>query len=437
MNDKASKTHIFLGPTVSAKQAMAILPAICHPPIAQGDVIRMCQWHNVERLVIIDGYFLEKPSVTHKEILWALSHGIEVHGASSMGALRAAELASFGMRGRGKIFEYYRDTPLAGDDEVALLHADEDFRYAAITAPLINLRFTAAALIESGQLRGDQTSLWLNALAALPFQARTNDAIRKSAATYWDTSESEAERLIHEYFVDQKAIDARTVLATLASDPCDGNPTANLACSKHGFVETNAWRNLFLSVAAEPEDLSDEEEQVLATIRDDPHRYVALKVEAQLLAAIGLSARVGDTADADQWLETWIELHDFANAGEAERALKHAGLSSIRLERLVHDEAQFELVDRLTRQTLRRKMVDQLRLSGTYAEIVSSLSVTKCHDTPARQSYDFETFQRLYLWPHDHDRTLELLDFDGGDALRDYVITRINAVGPPPNQKRQ
>ena len=51
---------------------------------------------------IIDGVFLDVASVWHREILWALSQGVHVFGAASMGALRAAELDGFGMRGVGR-----------------------------------------------------------------------------------------------------------------------------------------------------------------------------------------------------------------------------------------------------------------------------------------------------------------------------------------------
>lgn len=49
------------------------------------------------------------PAVWHKELLYTLQEGVEVCGASSMGALRAAELESFGMLGVGVIFQAYRD----------------------------------------------------------------------------------------------------------------------------------------------------------------------------------------------------------------------------------------------------------------------------------------------------------------------------------------
>ena len=51
--------------------------------------------------------------------------GVHVFGAASMGALRAAELDGFGMRGIGRIYAAYRDgywpgydEPFEDDDEV-------------------------------------------------------------------------------------------------------------------------------------------------------------------------------------------------------------------------------------------------------------------------------------------------------------------------------
>ena len=50
---------------------------------------------------IVDGFFHQQPSVWHREILYALSQGVPVFGGASMGALRAAELADYGMTGVG------------------------------------------------------------------------------------------------------------------------------------------------------------------------------------------------------------------------------------------------------------------------------------------------------------------------------------------------
>ena len=76
---------IFTGPTLSAVDARMVLEADYRPPAAEGDVYRAAQAHP-HLIGIIDGYFERIPAVWHKEILWAMSHGIHVFGAGSMGA---------------------------------------------------------------------------------------------------------------------------------------------------------------------------------------------------------------------------------------------------------------------------------------------------------------------------------------------------------------
>ena len=79
-------------------------------------------------------------AVWHKEILLALERGIEVWGAASMGALRAAELAPFGMRGVGAIYRAFARGALVADDEVAVAHLPAAQGYRAVSDALVNLR---------------------------------------------------------------------------------------------------------------------------------------------------------------------------------------------------------------------------------------------------------------------------------------------------------
>lgn len=100
MNEVQVKTIVFSGPSISRDAVEAVQGVEWQAPVSQGDVYRAAQTAP-DVIAIIDGYFEGVPSVWHKEILWAMSRGIHVFGASSMGALRAAELHSFGMRGCG------------------------------------------------------------------------------------------------------------------------------------------------------------------------------------------------------------------------------------------------------------------------------------------------------------------------------------------------
>jgi hypothetical protein len=92
------------------------------------------------------------PTVWHKEILWAMAQGIHVYGSASIGALRAAELHSFGMVGIGRIFEAYRDGILTDDDEVAVLHGPEELGYPALTEAMVNICATLDNAVAEGIL---------------------------------------------------------------------------------------------------------------------------------------------------------------------------------------------------------------------------------------------------------------------------------------------
>ena len=131
--------YVFLGPTLPVEQARSILDAEYLPPVKMGDVYSLMK-EQPRAIGIIDGVFEQVPAVWHKEILYAMSHGVRVYGASSMGALRAAELCSFGMEGVGRIFESFRDGVLEDDDEVAVTHASAEFGYRQTSEAMVNIR---------------------------------------------------------------------------------------------------------------------------------------------------------------------------------------------------------------------------------------------------------------------------------------------------------
>lgn len=135
---------VFVGPTVSVDECRQVLDATYLPPVSQGDVYRAAL-DQPRAVGIIDGFFERVPAVWHKEILWAMAQGVHVFGAASMGALRAAELAPFGMTGVGRIFEAFRDGHLEADDEVAIVHADAGAGYAVASVALVDIRATLAA----------------------------------------------------------------------------------------------------------------------------------------------------------------------------------------------------------------------------------------------------------------------------------------------------
>ena len=152
-------------------------PAIdWRPPAAAGDLLALMAEHP-DRVVLIDGYFDARPAPWHKEILMLIEQGIPVIGAASMGALRAAELAAFGMIGIGRIFEAYHAGRLTADDEVAVLHAPAALGWRPLTEPLVNVRANLLGAVRVRAIDAAAARLYLDTARRLNFRDRTWDAI--------------------------------------------------------------------------------------------------------------------------------------------------------------------------------------------------------------------------------------------------------------------
>jgi ribosomal protein S12 methylthiotransferase accessory factor len=207
------KAVIFAGPSLPPRLRPADPRLDWRPPARQGDLYRA----TLERPAIIgliDGYFEVVPSVWHKEILWAMAEGIHVYGAASTGALRAAELAAFGMRGIGKIFEAFRDGILEDDDEVAILHGPAELGYPALTESLVNIRATLECAVVGGILDEDEVKRLIAAGKAWFYKKRDWDALLTLGANPAPPSEALADRL-RGARVDQKRIDALEMVAAV------------------------------------------------------------------------------------------------------------------------------------------------------------------------------------------------------------------------------
>ena len=132
------KRKIYAGSTAKTKSGNENIEIV--GPIRFGDIIKDANM-NLEVVGIADGVFMQDSSVWPKEIIHAINNGMMVFGSSSMGALRAVELERYGMVGVGKIYEVYRTGEIDGDDEVAILHDQQDENELVNTSiPLVNLR---------------------------------------------------------------------------------------------------------------------------------------------------------------------------------------------------------------------------------------------------------------------------------------------------------
>lgn len=289
---------IFGGPSLALGEASALPDVTWLPPVRHGDVYRAVSLLRPRAIGIVDGYFQWVPSVWHKEILWALHQGVHVFGAASMGALRAAELAPFGMRGVGRIYEAYRDGVLAGcgdeafedDDEVAVVHGPPESGYAVGSEAMVNIRCTLAQAERAGLISSAVRGKLIAIAKSLFFPERTYDSVlAEGRAAGIDAAALGAlEGWLPSGRVNQKRMDALAMIEAmrelLASDP----PPMRAPFT---FEHTTLWERAV--AALQPATAHNAEEiQALEELRLDGTRFHDLRLEVlrSLLAASDVHA---------------------------------------------------------------------------------------------------------------------------------------------------
>ncbi|RAS10491.1 TfuA-like protein [Ensifer adhaerens] len=218
---------VFVGPTLPDARNAADKSVLILPPAVQGDVLRAVEG-GATAIGLIDGNFENVAPVWHKEILYALSLGVQVFGAASMGALRAAECAPFGMVGIGEIYRQYAEGARVDDADVALIHGPAELGYLPLTLPLVNVDATLKRL--------SQTQALAPALIAL-MGATASARVALPAGT--DPARLTA--LLASEYVDQKGIDARHLLDALRHTPTQ----RTVATQGWKFNSTSMWKRLF------------------------------------------------------------------------------------------------------------------------------------------------------------------------------------------------
>jgi hypothetical protein len=230
---------VFTGPTLPPTEAREVLDALYLPPASEGDVYRAAL-KGPRAIGIIDGYFENVPAVWHKEILYAMARGIRVFGSASMGALRSAELAAFGMEGVGAIFEAYRDGILEDDDEVAVIHGPAELGFPMLSEAMVNIRRTLSDAHGEDVISSlSRTRLELIA-KALPYRERAYHAILShgAAAGLPEDDLSRFKAWLPSGRCDQKREDALLMLRVMREVSKRDEPPLEVA---YHFEHTTLW----------------------------------------------------------------------------------------------------------------------------------------------------------------------------------------------------
>lgn len=210
-------SYVFAGSTLDSADVSGFGDLTFLPPVEQGNIYALLE-SGPTAIGIVDGRFHDVPSVWHKEILWALHRGVRVYGAGGMGALRAAELHRFGMRGIGWVFESFRDGTLEDNDEVAV--GGRGAAFPPASEPMVDIRRTLEAACAAGVI-SDATRVSLTSMAKnLYYPSRNYGALVQAGR---NGAVPAGELLAFESWlpgnkVDQLKQDALEMLATMSEE---------------------------------------------------------------------------------------------------------------------------------------------------------------------------------------------------------------------------
>jgi hypothetical protein len=370
---------VFLGPTLPRADAAAALHAIIPrldaiavleanflPSARQGDVFRAVRTHRPCAIGLIDGVFLDVPAVWHREILWALSEGVHVFGAASMGALRAAELAPFGMRGVGAIFEAYRagcwpgdDTRFEDDDEVAVIHAPAEAGGAAMSDAMVDLRASLGAAEVAGVIDRDRSRALVAAMKSLHFPARSFTRLNQEARA--TLGEASAARLIDWLAgnrVAQKRLDAIAMLEDLGRLLARDPPPFR---APFRFERALVWEQ-FVRAAAVTDEADD---LVLQELRLNPPARLAAE-----RAVLGRMMAPIEPADIPVTLDRFRARQGLWSRADLDAWMQRNALDAAALERLLGREAALDTAAQQCGPELPAAMLEHLRLAGQFAPLL-------------------------------------------------------------------
>ena len=363
---------VFIGPTISKDEVHSVIDAVCLPPVAQGDIYRAMEL-DPKCIGIIDGYFDGVASVWHKEILWAMSQGVHVFGASSMGALRAAELSEFGMQGVGKIFQQYCSGDLEDDDEVAVIHGPAELGYPALSEPMVSIRSTldqavvdkvltkkaAAGICKLAKQENYRDRNWETVLASAKAQVLETPIFH--GFSNW----------LKENSIDQKKLDAVAMLEAMKK-------VEDADASGHEASFEFEWTNLWDRASAQwPETRPNETasdgidaSSILNELKLSPDDFIAFRDAAKLrhLALSNTRHPVGqpDRHSITDRINAFRKQHSLLTRASLDQWLEQNDLSAEALQEVLEGEVHGDNLVDTSSAAFSRELITILKLGGKY-----------------------------------------------------------------------
>ncbi len=365
---------VFVGPTLPIADARQLLDADYRSPAAMGDVYAVVERERPDVIGIIDGYFDSVPSVWHREILFALSRGIRVVGASSMGALRAAELWTFGMEGIGWVFEAFRSAALEDDDEVAVLHGPADTGYLAVSTAMVNLRVGLLRACERGLISAKTRDTMVALAKQRYYPERSWERLLQDATDQQLPSDELAglRGFVDDERPDVKREDACALLESLAATPAKHLPAPRVELAPTVFWDklTRNERRL-----GSPSAAIVREEALRRFVKATDRDLAALLRDSLLIHLVEKECeRLGIELSREQYDEA---VRDFRLRGNLVSAdsmrgwLARTGLTTDQYRALMELEARVAALVTTYANQVDAHLIEALALSGRLADALA------------------------------------------------------------------
>lgn len=384
---------VFLGPSLSRARAERILDAVYLPPVAQGDLSSALLRYRPAIIGVVDGVFHQSLSLWHKEVLHALDQGVAVFGASSMGALRAAELSRFGMIGVGAVFRGYAAGVLEDDDEVAVAHGQAADGYALLSEPMVNFRATVERAVAEGALDEATGEALVRTAKSMHYAERTVRAVlRRAEQDGLDPGRIEAAReAFRARYVDRKAEDAEEMLRRIRdlpqrlrrqprSEPIVRSLQLEALLQRDGRTAGGCRSAAVVQHAA-------------LTLDDFEHLNTSALQRALCLHLADLMEVVADDRDVERETECLRRRLGLATAEALSAWQERNDLTPAAFEELMRDEARCRSLRRwwLTASHKKRNVkafLDQLRLLDRYDQQAEAAEQAEHRARAADAAYD-------------------------------------------------
>lgn len=370
---------VFAGPTIQEEKIREHLSdVIVKPPASTGDIYKAAL-EKPNAIGLIDGFFDGVPSVWHKEILWAIDNQIPVFGASSMGALRAAELYQFGMLGIGKIFEGYKSGILQDDDEVAIQHGPQEMQYLTLSEPMVNFRATLSRAVAENIISTETENRLIEKIKNCFYTKRTWETLFElaSASNCQQSELTQLQKWLPQGRVDQKYWDAISMLNEMQKRI----DNKRVAITNFDFQHTVMWEQLCRHNAAKNYSLY--EFLLVDLIKLQNERYQDLR--ATIASEMGILTNVNlDELELKRQLT--LQVRNFRSTNRLYSAIAYneylveMGITASELEEKLSLNIKLSYAISNSLEAYNDKLIDKLKSDERYSDIRDNakLAVVVC-----------------------------------------------------------